>query len=156
MHKHFTQALYTSTLSKHFTQELYESMLSKHFIKALYQSTVSKHFILTLYQGISKRIWKIPIKHLCTTYLQGWGITKYNLFSFVRLASWRPFFRFFVLAFQTTSLKLALRSRKVQMNQTAQKFTWALPYQRWPFGGQKYKFKKMKIFGKSGVNFLIC
>ena len=49
LHKHFIQALYTSTSSKHFTQALYQSTLHKHFIKALYTSTLSKHFIQALY-----------------------------------------------------------------------------------------------------------
>ena len=64
LHKHFTKALYTSTLSKHFTQALYPSTLHKHFIQALYQSTLSKHFIQSLFQGNSKSVLEIPVKVL--------------------------------------------------------------------------------------------
>ena len=59
--KHFTQALYPSTLHKHFIQALYTSTLSKHFTQALYQSTLSKHFI------------KVFLKHFRNTCQ---GITK--------------------------------------------------------------------------------
>ena len=69
--KHFTQALYQSTLHKHFIQALYTSTLSKHFTQALYQSTLSKHFIkvfLKHFRNTCQGITKVLRQGITTRY----------------------------------------------------------------------------------------